>query len=172
MDSSRRQKQAMIQHLEQNNFSKLRHISSKWIQMGHRQISNPQAYGCHQEKKITSMQDNGHWYMKMKRDQRVSLWRSKVNTLTKYSFLFLSSTAHNWTEQICHNQVHPIKNQISPQHNKGQYILMNYVSKWGRSSIGYVSHIYFVCHPLLVLAPCPAKPSHSNPNPPIISLET
>ncbi len=62
MDSSRRQKQAMMQHLEQNNFSKLRHISSKWIQMGHQQISNPQAYGCHQEKKITSMQDNGHWY--------------------------------------------------------------------------------------------------------------
>jgi hypothetical protein len=30
--------------------------------MGHQQISNPQAYGCHQEKKITSMQDNGHWY--------------------------------------------------------------------------------------------------------------
>jgi hypothetical protein len=60
MDSSRRQKQAMIQHLEQNNFSKLQHISSKWIQMGQWQISNPQAYGYHQEKKITSMQDNEH----------------------------------------------------------------------------------------------------------------
>jgi hypothetical protein len=82
--------------------------------MGHWQISNPQAYRCHQEKKITSMQDNGYWYMKMKRDKRVSLWRSKVNILTKYSFLFWSSTTHNWTEQICHNQVHPIKNQISP----------------------------------------------------------